>query len=190
MDKQLLNFLKELKQYGIEHDFPNVTETGGWFLNMLTKITKSKQVLEIGCGNGYSTIWLADAVKENNGKIHAIDFSRPRFDDAKVNLKEAGLSNFVNFYFDNALKIIPKISDPQLFDFVFVDGEKRHYWDFWKVIKNRLAKNAVVVFDDVIAFPEKTEPFMQKIKNASGFDQIVLPIDKDDGVLLLYNKQS
>ena len=185
MEKKLINFLKELKEYGIEHDFPNVTETGGRFLNILVKTTKSKQVLEIGCGNGYSTIWLADAVKENNGKVHAIDFSKPRFDDAKVNLKRAGLFDVVNFYFDNALKVIPGISDPKLFDFVFVDGEKRHYWDFWEVIQNRLAKNAVVVFDDMIAFPEKTEPFMQKIKNTSGFDQVVLPIDQDDGILLL-----
>ena len=60
----------------------------------------------------------------------------------------------VDFYFDNALKVIPTISDPQLFDFVFVDGEKRSYWDFWKAIQSRLAPNAVVVFDDVIAFPE------------------------------------
>ena len=37
MGKKLVDFLKELKQYGIKHDIPNITERGGRFLNMLVK---------------------------------------------------------------------------------------------------------------------------------------------------------
>lgn len=186
MDKKLFKFLKELKQYGIESNIPNVTERGGRFLNMLVKMTGAKQVLEIGCANGYSTIWLADAVKENGGKIHAIDHSKPTFESAKENLAKVGLSDTVDFYFGNALEVVESIASPHLFDFVFVDGEKRSYWDFWNAVKDRLNQNAVVVFDDVLSFPEKTEPFMEKIKDVLGFDLVVLPIDGDDGVLLLY----
>ncbi len=185
MNQELLSFLKELKQYGIENDIPNVTERGGRFLNMLVKMTGVKHILEIGCANGYSTIWLADAVKENGGKIYAIDHSKPTFESAKENLIKVGLSDIVDFYFGGALEVIPTITSPNLFDFVFVDGEKRSYWDFWNAIKDRLAQNAVVLFDDVLSFPEKTEPFMEKIKDVIGFDQVVLPIDGDDGILLL-----
>lgn len=185
MKKELLKFLRELKQYGIENNIPNVTERGGRFLNMLVKMTGAKQILEIGCANGYSTIWIADAVKENGGRIHAIDHSKPTFESAKENLVKIGLSDTVDFHFGNALEIIPTITNPDLFDFVFVDGEKRSYWDFWNAIRGRLSQNAVVVFDDVLLFPEKTEPFMEKIKDVIGFDQVVLPIDGDDGVLLL-----
>jgi len=186
MNQELLNFLKELKAYGIENDIPNVTEVGGRFLNILVKMTKSKQVLEIGCANGYSTIWLADAVKSNQGKIHAIDHSKPTFDSAKENLSKVGLSDVVDFYFGNALEVIPKLN--QKFDFVFVDGEKKSYWDFWEVIQDHLTPDAVVVFDDILSFPHKTEPFMKKIKGVLGFDQFVLPIDTDDGILLLYKE--
>lgn len=185
MDKKLLNFLRELKQYGIENNIPNVTECGGRFLNMLVKMTGAKQVLEIGCANGYSTIWLADAVRQIGGKIYTIDHSKPTFESAKENLVKVGLSDTVDFHFGNALEVIPNITNPDLFDFVFVDGEKRSYWDFWNTIKDRLSQNAVVVFDDVLSFPEKTEPFMEKIKDVLGFDLVVLPIDGDDGVLLL-----
>ena len=119
MNQELLGFLKELKQYGIENDIPNVTERGGRFLNMLVKMTGAKQILEIGCANGYSTIWLADAVKQNGGKIYAIDHSKPTFESAKKNLVKVGLSDTVDFYFGNALEVIESIINPDLFDFVF-----------------------------------------------------------------------
>ncbi len=185
MDKKLIDFLKELKLYGIEQNIPNVTERGGQFLNMLVKIAKAQSVLEIGCANGYSTIWLAEAVSAIEGKIHAIDHSEPTFKSAKENLDKAGLSDRVDFYFGNALEVIPTINPSDSFDFVFVDGEKRSYWDFWEAILPRLSEGALVVFDDVISFPHKTKPFLEKIKNVPGFDQVILPIDGNDGILLL-----
>jgi len=185
MDKNLLNFLKNLKQYGINKNIPNISENVGQFLNMLVKISKSKNILEIGCANGYSTIWLAEAVSANRGKIISIDFSKPSFEAAKNNLIKTGYSDIVNFRFGNALDVIPKIKTPNKFDFVFIDGEKRSYWNFWCAIKNRLADNAIVVFDDVMLFPKKTAQFMKKIKGVVGFEQIVLLLDKKNGILLL-----
>lgn len=186
MEHYLINFLKELKQYGIVNDIPNVSERGGRFLNMLVKITGSKSVLEIGSANGYSTIWLADAVCKNDGKVTSIDFSRPSLDAAKDNLAEVGLHKHVDFHFGDAFKVLPKIKKPAVFDFIFIDGEKRRYWDFWELVSDRLSESALVVFDDVISFPEKTDAFMKKIKAVIGFDHLVLPINQRDGILLLY----
>jgi predicted O-methyltransferase YrrM len=186
MKNDLIDLLKRLKSYGVAKNIPNVSESAGQFLNMLVKITKAKNILEIGCANGYSTIWLAEAVAENNGRIISIDFSKPSFEAAKRNITEAGFSDIVDFHFGDALEIIPTIKNPEKFDLVFVDGEKRSYSDFWNTIKNRLNNRAVIIFDDVIAFPYKTADFMKKMKNVIGFDQVILPIDKDDGVLILY----
>lgn len=186
MNDKLFHFLRALKRYGIKNNIPNVTERGGRFLNVMVKMSGSKSVLEIGCANGYSTIWLAEAAKENGGGVVALDHSKPTFEAAKENLVKAGLSEFVDFYFGGALEVIPTIKKPQKFDFVFVDGEKRSYWDFWEAIQDRLSDGAVVVFDDVLSFSHKTRPFMKKIQDVLGFDQVVLPLDGDDGVLLLY----
>lgn len=185
MDQKLIDFLAELKSYGIDQNIPNVTERGGRFLNMLIKLTKAQSILEIGCANGYSTIWMADAVSQNGGKIYSIDHSHPTFESAKENLLKVELADFVDFSFGNALDVIPTIHSPDYFDFVFVDGEKRSYWDFWEAIFPRLSKHAVVVFDDIISFPHKTKLFLEKIKNISGFDQLILPIDGNDGILVL-----
>ncbi len=185
MNQDLLKYLKELKQFGIENDIPNVTERGGRFLNMLVRISGSKSGLEIGSANGYSTVWLAEAFKNNGGRLHSIDFSQPTYESAVQNLKKAGFDDIAEHHFGNALDLIPSFGPELRFDFVFVDGEKRSYWDFWSAVEPRLHEKAVVVFDDVLSFPEKTRPFMEKIKNVLGFDQVVLPVDADDGILLM-----
>jgi predicted O-methyltransferase YrrM len=188
MDKFLIDFLKELKHYGEINDIPNISERGGRFLNLLVKISKAKNVLEVGCANGYSTIWLADAVVDNDGKVTTFDFSKPSIDAARYNVGDVGLLPYVDFHFGDFLKIFKKITKPKTFDFVFVDGQKREYWDFWRLIKPRLSPRAIVVFDDVLEFPEKTDTFMHQIVKEHDFAHLVLPVDFKDGVLILFKK--
>lgn len=189
MNESLESYLAILKQFGIENNIPNVTEIGGRFLHMLVLMNESKSVLEIGSANGYSTLWLSDAVRQNGGRVTSIDFSAPTYQQAKKNIDEAGFSDIVDFHFGNALSVIPDFPNGTLFDFVFVDGEKRSYFDFWKVIQPFLEPCAVIIFDDVLAFPDKTQPFLQSIKSVKGFSQVLLPIDEGDGVLLMRKEE-
>lgn len=184
MDQKIQQFLKGLKQYGKENDIPNVTEHVGEILNNLIRVKTPKNILEIGCANGYSTIWMAEAAKSVNAKIYAIDHSKPTFELAKRNLMESGLQSYVNFYFGDAIDVINNFPSELMFDFVFVDGEKAKYLDFWNAIKPKLSEKSVVVFDDMVLFPEKTKSFSEAIKNESDFEQLLMP-DGDDGILLL-----
>ncbi|MFH1410438.1 MAG: methyltransferase domain-containing protein, partial [Patescibacteria group bacterium] len=90
MKKDLIKFLKELRAYGVKNNIPNVTEEVGRFLNMLIRIKNSKMILEIGCANGYSTLWMAEAAKAVGARVHTIDFSRPSLAQAKDNVAIAG----------------------------------------------------------------------------------------------------
>jgi predicted O-methyltransferase YrrM len=185
MDRNFLKYLSELKVYGVKNNIPNVSEDTGRFLNALVRMKKPKNILEIGCANGYSTIWMAEAAKNVGAKIHAIDKSRPTFEQAKINIPKAGFGDVVEFYFGDAISVINGFSPELMFDFIFVDGEKRSYLDFWKTVESRLKKGGITVFDDMIAFPEKTKNFAKYIETLKGFDKILLPADTDDGILLL-----
>ena len=98
---------------------------------------------------------------------------------------ETGFDNIVHLHFGDAISIIRDFPADLRFDFVFVDGEKASYLDFWHVVSPRLSARSVLVFDDMIAFPEKTQSFFDFIRVADDFEQIVLPIDEGDGILLL-----
>lgn len=188
MNQKIVKYLKELKAYGIKNNIPNVTERVGQLLNMLIKMNKSKKILEIGSANGYSTIWLAEAAKSIGGKVTTYDFSEPTFYEAQENMKKAGLSDYVDFNLGDALNLIPVLPENEKFDFIFVDGQKKLYLDFWNLIQNRMNENAIIVFDDVLAFPEKTKPFNDAMDVLQGFDKVLLPIDVEvgDGIMLLY----
>ena len=181
----LKKYLHDLKQYGLQNNIPNVTEAVGQLLNMLIKMKKPKTILEIGCANGYSTIWMAEAAKEVEAKVITVDHSAPTFAEAQKNLQEVGLSEVVEFHFGDAREVIPQFQSDLYFDFVFVDGQKANYLAFWNLLKDRLHPGATLVFDDMLAFPEKTRPFTQAIQNVKGFDQLLIPIDQGDGILLL-----
>jgi predicted O-methyltransferase YrrM len=185
MKEDLTKFLKELRAYGVKNSIPNVTEEVGQFLNMLIQIKRPKTILEIGCANGYSTIWMAEAARKVGARLHTIDFSIPSMREARQNLSLSGFSDIVETYLEDAVKFVPKMDNRLRFDFVFVDGQKNSYLDFWKVIQDRLLPGAVVVFDDMIAFPKKTGPFYECIQSAEGAEQLLIPIDKNDGILMV-----
>lgn len=185
MDAFLQANLKKLRQYGLEQNIPNITDEVGQFLNMMIKLKKPKTILEIGSANGYSTIWMAEAAQQVGAKIHTIDHSAPTFEEAKQNLKEVKLDQEVEFYFGDARLVIPQFPPSLLFDLVFVDGQKASYLDFWKLIHPRLNLEAMVVFDDMLAFQEKTRPLSEALKNLPGFDQLLIPIDQSDGILIM-----
>ncbi len=185
MKQELVDYLKNLRQYGLENDIPNVTDEVGRFLNMMIKIKKPKTILEIGCANGYSTIWMAEAACDVGAMIYTVDHSAPTFAEAQKNLKEVELSDHVSFNFGDARNILPQMPSSLYFDFVFVDGQKASYLDFWNLLQSRLSPGSMLVWDDMLAFQQKTKSFSEAVKNLKGFDQLLIPIDKDDGILLM-----
>ena len=68
-------------------DFWNIDRATANFLNMLIKIHNSKNVLEVGTSNGYSGIWIADALKHTGGKLTTIEFWDKRRSVAHENFK-------------------------------------------------------------------------------------------------------
>ncbi|MEO2076313.1 MAG: hypothetical protein ABGX20_13160 [Bacillus sp. (in: firmicutes)] len=67
MKSELAVFLKELENFGVANDLEmtdktkrmrNVTPETGRFLSFMASATQSKNILEIGTSNGYSTLGL------------------------------------------------------------------------------------------------------------------------------------
>jgi len=180
-----MHFLRQLKRHGLRNHIPNISPEVGEMLNLLILTKRPKRILEIGCANGYSTIWMAEAARDVGAHITAIDFSAPTFQAAQKNLVMAGLSRFVTFHFGNALEVIPSLPGTETFDFVFVDGEIRNSWDFWLVVQPKLAKNGLVLFDNMLKFPHKSASFFDHLSRLEPFFHLTIPIDGGDGLLLI-----
>lgn len=67
--------------------YRNIEPDSASFLALQVRIQRSKSVLEIGTSTGYSTLWLAEAVKSTQGKVDTIEVDLSRIEIAKRMLK-------------------------------------------------------------------------------------------------------
>lgn len=181
MDKNL--FLKELKEYWIENNIPNISETNAKFLRDLIKIKKAKKVLEIWTANWYSTINFALELEKNSWEITTIDFSLKSYNEALENFKKSWLKKNIKPIFWNALDEIPKLKN-NYFDFVFIDWMMRRSKDFLELCIPKTKKNWIIIIDDVIKFREKMIWFWEFLEE-NKINYNIIPIDVDDWILMI-----
>ena len=188
-DRKRRDFLQKLKANDVAGDVPSISEETANLLHLLVRMKKAKSLLEIGTAHAYSTIWLADALGQD-GQLMSFDVSAPSFAVAEQNIAIAQVNHIVSLHFGNALEIIPQQCQGKRFDIVFVDARKKHYLDFWQVIQPYLKPDSLIVFDDVLKFPQKTKPFLDHIENQTQWQYSIIPTDGDDGMMLLQRIES
>ena len=99
MNPNIQKLLSELEVFSNKsHGYFNVPADTGKFLHNLVIVSKAKNILEIGTSNGYSTLWLAEAAKQNKGKVTTIEILDFKVNMAKDNFKRAKLNNVQRLY--------------------------------------------------------------------------------------------
>ena len=108
----------------------NVPEEDGRVLYDIIIESGYKSALEIGTSTGRSGIWIAWALSKTGGKLITIEIDEERFQIAKRNFRNAGLSEYVDQRLGDAHEIVPELEGP--FDFVFIDADKTGYTGYLK----------------------------------------------------------
>jgi predicted O-methyltransferase YrrM len=147
------------------------------FMNTLIKSAKSKTILEIGTSYGYSTLWLAEAARENHGIVITLEANESKVIYAKHKLNEAGLSEYVDFRVGDALALMKEAKES--FDFVLLDIWKDLYLPCFELFYPKLKNKAWVVADNMIFPPqsiEETKRYQNRIRNTGDFSSVLLPI--------------
>src|SRR3954452_19233149 len=105
------------------------------------------EVLEIGGGRGYSTIWLATAVRHLGGPGVSLERDHECVADWRHNIAEAGLEETAELVEGDALETLPVIDD--VFDVVFLDAANKQYEELFGLTREKLEPGALVIADDV-----------------------------------------
>ena len=164
-------------------DFWNISSQTANFLNMLIKISNSKNVLEIGTSNGYSAIWLALALKETNGHLTTIEFWDNRLAMAKDNFEKCGVADLITTKLGSAFTILQNDIQDE-FDFIFMDANKLEYLKYFELVHPMLKKGGIIAADNITSHWEKVLPFVEAIKNHEEYQVEIL--DLPAGLLLAY----
>lgn len=167
---------KTAKQY------TNIAPENGQFLAILLRSIQAKNVLEVGTSNGYSTIWLAAALKDTGGKLVTLEFDPGRAEMARAHLAEAALDDVVEIRIGNALDEIPKCPGP--FDLVFLDAEKGEYRRYLELALPNIRSGGLIVADDTVTMRDEMPDYVGFVFNTSLLHSVDIPLD--DGVILSY----
>ena len=153
----------------------NITRDTGEFLAVLVRATNAQRVLEIGTSNGYSTFWLAEAVRAIGGEVTTIEFAEHKVGLASANFVRSGLSQFIRLVHDEAGRFLQQ-SDPAAFDFVFLDSERSEYSSWWPNLHRVLRPGGVLIADNATSHVEEMAPFIALVTAEPAFSTCQVPI--------------
>ncbi len=155
----------------------SVGEEVAVFLNALVKKAKPTNVLEIGTSYGYSTMWLAEAVRTYGGKVITLENDERKAMYAQQKLSDAGLSDYVEIVIGDALEFLKQTN--QTFDFVLLDLWKELYIPSFDLFYPKLNSSAIVISDNMIFPPhsrDEMDIYRNHLKNTNAFDTVLLPL--------------
>ncbi|OCL03069.1 O-methyltransferase, family 3 [Glonium stellatum] len=127
---------------------PNIciSDQQGQYLSILCQLIGAKNVLELGCLGGYSTIWLA----KNGAHVTSIEINPKHREVALANTKGQGLDN-VEVILGSALDVLPKfVEEGKKFDFVFIDAGWDDQWENFELAVKLTRVGGCIYVDNVV----------------------------------------
>lgn len=188
MNAELLDLLRELERFGHANDAAaadrsqkmlNITHDTGVFLALLIKAARCRNVLEIGTSNGYSTLWLADAVRSLAGTVTTVDVLPEKAEMARQNFARAGLSAVIRQEVTDAGPFLGR-QPPESFDLVFLDSERTQYVAWWPALEALLAPGGLLVVDNAVSHPDEMAAFVAAVQATPGYRTCTVPVGKGE----------
>ena len=158
------------------------------FLHLFTKVSKIKNVLEIGTFTGLSTLSIALALP-NDGNLIALDKNEATNKVAVDFFKKANQEIKINTIIKPALDSLDQLKkNDKIFDMVFIDADKENYKNYYDNSLDLITKDGLIIIDNVLwhgDVVDKTKndkltniirDFNSYVKNDKKTQQIILPL--------------
>jgi len=203
LDSKIENILRNMeKQEKFEQENPykipnsekllSIGRNTGIFYNILLKNKNVKKILEIGMSAGYSTMWFAEAISnQEDGKIITIDQDKNKIERAKRNFVQAGLCDLIEIRQGDALEVLSQINlevnSAELFDFVFIDADKERYIQYFDAVLPMVKPGGFIGADNIL-FPERfqrfTRSYVEYVQKIPNIRTVTIPIDNGEELSL------
>ena len=199
---KIQNYIKDLskKLHPVQSEIISYNESLGdikkmqiavsqcYFLELITKISKSKKILEIGTFTGLSTLSMALGLPED-GRIIALDKNSETNAKAKEFFKKAEQDKKIKTIVNSALDTLNKLKkENSTFDIIFIDADKENYKYYYNKSFDLLKRGGLMIIDNVlwhgeVADEKNNEKFTNIIRDFNTFvkndertEQIILPL--------------
>jgi predicted O-methyltransferase YrrM len=183
VDDRLTALLDELHRDGVEHDegkadrlerLRNVEPDTARVLAVLVRATAARRVLELGTSNGYSTMWLADAVRGLGGRLLSVDLDTERSGEAARNLDRGGVHERVELRVEDAAMTL-RTSPEGAWDMIFLDAERSAYAGYWPDLLRVLRPGGLLAVDNVLSHAEEVRELRALVNAEERVSEALVP---------------
>ena len=119
----------------------------GRLLKMLVQLARPQRVLEIGTFAGYSALCMAEGLGDG-AVLHTYEIDDELEDFTRPWIEGSPHGDKVCFHIGNALEEVPQLGE--VFDFVFMDGDKRQYMEYYEMILQHTSPGALILADNTL----------------------------------------
>ncbi|MGU5815330.1 O-methyltransferase [Aeromonas hydrophila] len=183
---------RELELFGEQNDgaqqsrgskMLNITRDTGELLAVLVQTRGAAAVLEIGTSNGYSTLWLAEAVKRLGGRVTTIELDEGKRAMAAANFQRAGLEPWIEQLAGEAGTLLPTLPTAA-YPLIFLDSDRLHYQAWWPEIQRLLAPRGLLVVDNATSHREELAEWMAEVAQDPAFATSLVPVGKGEWLVV------
>jgi predicted O-methyltransferase YrrM len=145
--------MAEMEAVAARDGVPIVDWETGRFLAALCRAL-DPVVLEVGTAIGYSTLHMAEQLRE--GRVITLELREDRAHQARGFLERAGVGDRVELIEGDAQQTIQAVEGP--IDLLFLDAAKGEYRRYLELAEPKLSERAVLVMDNMLMFGEVALP--------------------------------
>jgi len=156
------------------------------FLHLIIKISKIKNVLEIGTFTGLSALSISLALPED-GKLIALDKNEKTNELALKFFKKAKQDHKIKTIVKPALETLEELNKNE-FDMIFIDADKMNYKQYYEKSLELIKKGGLIIIDNVLwhgevadeknndKFTINIREFNKLVNEDSRVEQIIMPL--------------
>ncbi len=137
--------LAEMERIGRQRGFPILHPLSARLLSVIAASSRSRYILEIGSGFGYSAMWMA-LYNPFVEKIILTDLSEENIALARQFFEKAGVLDRVEFIVEDGVEVLNQMDFPP--DLIFNDAHKIQYPTILEIARRKLEVGGVLVSDN------------------------------------------
>lgn len=171
----------------------------GRMLKMLVSMIRPHRVLELGTFTGYSALCMAEGLASDDDMVYTIEVNGELEDLIHENLAESAYGKRVRPLIGKAEEMIPTLGQAA-FDLVFIDADKRHYTDYYRLVLPLVRPGGFILADNTLWYGHVIDPaydrdaqtqgiraFNDMVANDQSVETVILPLR--DGLTLIRKKE-
>jgi caffeoyl-CoA O-methyltransferase len=163
----------------------NVPYQDGQVLYDLIIKNHYQKALEIGTSTGHSSIWMAWALSKTGGKLVTIEIDERRYEQALKNFKLAGMEDLMDARLADAHQLVKELAGP--FDFIFSDGDKEWYIEYFRELEPKLVKGGCFTAHNALDGGGGVREFLEYIRRLPNY-QTTINRSSSSGISISYKK--